>query len=63
VLRILDENFSIRKGKFGAYVFYKKKDMQKPEFLNIKKFNGGFMTCEKDTLLQWLAETYNLSIK
>jgi DNA topoisomerase-1 len=61
VLRTLNENFSIRKGKYGAYVYYKRKDMAKPEFLNIKKFNEGFMTCDKETLLNWLRETYNLS--
>jgi len=60
VLRELSQDFSVRKGKFGAYVYYKRKDMAKPEFLNIKKFNEGFMTCEKDTLLKWLQDTYKL---
>jgi len=61
VLRILNENMSVRKGKFGAYVFYKKKDMAKPEFLNIKKFNEGFLTCHAETLISWLNNTYNLA--
>jgi DNA topoisomerase-1 len=60
VLRILNENLSVRKGKFGAYVYYKRKDMSKPEFLNIKKFNEGFMTCEIDVLIDWLTTTYKL---
>jgi DNA topoisomerase-1 len=60
VLRILNENLSVRKGKFGAYVYYKRKDMSKPEFLNIKNFNEGFMTCEIDTLIEWLTTTYKL---
>jgi len=60
VLRVLNENLSVRKGKFGAYVYYKRKDMSKPEFLNIKKFNEGFMTCEIDTLIDWLTVTYKL---
>jgi len=60
VLRVLNENLSVRKGKFGAYVYYKKKNMAKPEFLNIKKFNEGFMTCETETLINWLSEKYNI---
>jgi DNA topoisomerase-1 len=61
VLRILTEELSVRKGKFGAYVYYKRKDMAKPQFLNIKKFEEGFMTCDAETLIKWLTITYNLS--
>jgi DNA topoisomerase-1 len=60
VLRVLNNDMSVRKGKFGAYIYYKRKDMCKPEFLNIKKFNEGFLTCEKETLINWLCEKYNL---
>ena len=61
VLRVLNQDLSVRKGKFGAYVYYKRKDMAKPDFLNIKKFNEGFLTCESETLINWLIETYKLS--
>lgn len=60
VLRVLNSEFSVRKGKFGPYVFYKRADMAKPEFLNIKKFNEGFFACEAQTLINWLINTYNL---
>jgi DNA topoisomerase-1 len=60
VLRVLNEDLSVRKGKFGAYVYYKRKDMAKPDFLNIKKFNEGFLTCESETLISWLQSTYNI---
>jgi len=60
VLRILNDELSVRKGKFGAYVYYKRKDMSKPDFLNIKKFNEGFLTCESDTLIEWLKNTYKI---
>jgi len=63
ILRVLNENMSVRKGKFGPYVFYKRSDMQKPEFLNIKKFNEGFFTCDAETLITWLINTYNLPIQ
>jgi topoisomerase IA-like protein len=61
ILRKLTDNMTIRKGKFGAYVYYKKPDMKKPEFLNIKKFKEGFLTCEKETLIKWLCDTYHLT--
>jgi DNA topoisomerase-1 len=60
LLRRLNENLSIRKGKYGPYVFYQRPDMKKPEFLNIKKFNQGFFNCEAETLIEWLKETYNI---
>ena len=58
ILREINENVSIRKGKYGAYVYYKRKDMEKPEFYNIKKFKEGFTYCDKDVFLEWLNTTY-----
>lgn len=58
VLRILNENMSVRKGKFGAYVYYKTPEMSKPSFFNIKKFGYGFSTCEKEVLIEWIDKTY-----
>jgi DNA topoisomerase-1 len=60
ILRILSEDFSVRKGKFGVYVYYKTKDMSKPEFFNINKFSEGFSTCDAEVLIQWVKTTYKL---
>jgi len=60
ILRKLNDFMSVRKGKFGPYVYYKRPDMNKPEFLNIKKFPDGFFKCEEKTLIKWLCDTYNL---
>jgi len=38
VLRVLNKDMSVRKGKYGAYVYYKRADMKSPSFLNIKNF-------------------------
>ena len=51
---------SVRKGKYGPYVFYKTNEMKKPKFLNIKKFADGFLKCDADVLIDWLKEEYNL---
>lgn len=60
VLRVVNESISIRKGKFGAYIYYKRDNMKKPEFYNLKKFKGGFLECKKELLEEWLHKTYNI---
>jgi DNA topoisomerase-1 len=60
VLRKLNDVMSVRKSQYGAYVYYKREDMKKPQFLNIQKFNEGFFACEVDVLVNWLCQTYNL---
>ena len=60
ILRILNSEFSIRKGKFGPYAFYQRVDMPKPTFMNIKKFKESFSYCNEETLIKWLCETYNI---
>jgi len=60
ILRQLNADMSIRKGKYGPYVFYKRPDMKAPKFLNIKKFTDGYFGCDADKLINWLTETYYL---
>lgn len=61
VLREINEQLSVRKSKFGLYIYYKTSSMKKPRFLNIKKFEKGVLTCEKDELINWLIKEYNIS--
>jgi DNA topoisomerase-1 len=63
ILRVLNENLSIRKGKYGNYIFYQKDGMKKPEFLNLKKFKNSVMTCSKQSLIEWINEYYKLNEK
>jgi len=58
VLRVLNEHMSVRKGKFGAYVYYKTPDMPKPSFFSLRKFGYGFSNCEKEILVDWIDKTY-----
>jgi DNA topoisomerase I len=37
IIKILNDNLSIRKGKYGEYVFYKKPNMNKPRFFQLMK--------------------------
>lgn len=61
VLRVLNDNLSIRRGKFGAYVYYKTPSMSTPQFFSLKKFDHGFSTCERETLLEWIEKIYLVS--
>lgn len=62
ILRVVTPELSIRKGKFGAYAYYKAANSSKPDFFNIKKFPEGFSTCDANVLIKWLEETYKISI-
>ena len=56
--RKLDENLSIRNGKFGDYIFYKTKTMKKPQFFKLKGFTEDYKTCELSILIKWINETH-----
>jgi len=60
VLRVLNDNFSVRTGKYGPYVYYKRANMAKPIFYNIKKFKESFTYCNADILIKWICDTYNI---
>jgi len=57
IQRVLTEDLSIRMGKYGSYIFYKTKEMKKPEFYRLTNFPS-FMTCEKEDLIKWIQEKY-----
>lgn len=60
IIRVLNENMSVRNGKFGSYVYYKTPEMKSPQFLNIKHFPDGFMICSAEILVEWVRKTYNI---
>ena len=45
MIREINENTSIRKGKFGNYIFYKTHNMSKPKFIKLNKFKGDYNSC------------------
>lgn len=61
-LRTLNEYMSVRHGKYGAYVYYKRPEMKKPQFLNIKKCPHGYLNCEINILVDWLCKTYKINL-
>jgi DNA topoisomerase-1 len=60
ILRTIDENTSIRKGKYGSYVYYKTEKMKTPKFFKTNSFKKGLLVCELSELKEWLKNTYNI---
>ena len=59
-LRIISEDASICKSKFGHYIFYKNKKMKKPRFLKLDGFSGDYLNCEITLLQEWFKTTYKI---
>jgi DNA topoisomerase I len=58
ILRCLHKEVSIRRGKWGAYVYYKTNLMTKPRFIACKKLKWETMTDEE--ILEWLKTAHDI---
>ncbi len=58
--RRINENISIRKGKYGDYIFYKTDKMYKPKFYKLNEFKDDYKSCEIDKLYNWIKETFDI---
>ena len=58
VLKIITEEITIRKGKYGPYIFYKTANMKKPRFLKLKNFE--WKTLPSAAILTWIKTEYNI---
>ena len=54
IVREVSKNLTIRRGKWGNYIFYKTWSMKTPEFYKIAGFKGNYMTCEESQLLEYI---------
>jgi DNA topoisomerase-1 len=60
ILRTIDENTTIRYGRYGPYIFHKTAKMSKPAFVALKGFpekHGNYMTCEAAVIREWITAT------
>ena len=60
--RIITEDVSIRKGKYGYYIFYKTKKMKKPRFLKLDGFKNDYLTCDIELIKEWFVKTYKVEL-
>ncbi len=58
IVRKIDNEISIRSGKFGPYVFYKTLSMKKPKFFPLKKCPLQYEECDETELKEWIKKTY-----
>jgi DNA topoisomerase-1 len=59
MLLVVTESLSIRKGKYGPYIFYKTSTMKKPRFLKLPK-DRGWKSMQKPEILGWCREEYGI---
>jgi DNA topoisomerase-1 len=59
-LRDITANLSIRRGKYGDYIFYKTSKMKSPKFLKLAGFKDDYRNCDKALLKGWIKETYKV---
>ena len=45
IVRVINDDMSIRNGKYGNYIFYKTMKMKKPKFISLKDFKYNIHTC------------------
>ena len=50
VMREIDSSTSIRRGKYGPYLYHKTGNMKQPKFVALKKFKGDYLSCDHDVL-------------
>ncbi len=60
LVRKIDEALSIRKGKYGDYIFYKTEKMKKPQFLKLNGFNDDYKNCSLSNIRSWIKEKYEV---
>lgn len=60
MVRYINSELSIRKGKYGDYIFYKTKTMKMPKFLTLSKYKGNYKTDDLKELIKWVKETYQV---
>tara|TARA_B100000035_G_C21036916_1_gene571556 strand:- start:928 stop:3252 length:2325 start_codon:yes stop_codon:yes gene_type:complete len=54
MIRKIDDNSSVRNGKYGPYIFYKTSIMKKPKFIKLKAFKENYETCDLKILLEYI---------
>jgi DNA topoisomerase-1 len=60
LVRKIDKDISIRKGKYGDYIFYKTEKMKKPQFLKLNGFNDDYKNGSITNIRSWIKEKYQI---
>ena len=60
LVRKINDDISIRNGKYGDYIFYKTAAMKNPSFLKLKGFSGDYKTGPLNDIMEWIKMTYKI---
>lgn len=63
LVRKINEDLSIRTGKYGDYIFYKTDKMKKPQFLKLLNFENDYKTCDIKLLKNYIIENHKIVVK
>ena len=63
IIRTINNELSIRNGKYGHYIYYKTNKMKKPIFLNISEFTLDYVTCGLHEIQSWFKVKYKMNIE
>ena len=63
IIRTINNDLSIRNGKYGHYIYYKTNKMKKPIFLNISEFTLDYNTCGLHEIQSWFKVKYKMDIE
>jgi DNA topoisomerase-1 len=56
IVREINNEISIRNGKYGHYIYYKTKKMTKPKFIKLGGFKGDYNTCPKEQIEDYVSK-------
>ena len=62
IIRNINEQLSIRNGKYGNYIYYKTQSMKKPKFLSLQGFKDKIEEAVEEDLLTWIENKYEITI-
>ena len=62
IIRNINEQLSIRNGKYGNYIYYKTQTMKKPKFLSLQGFKDKIEEAVEEDLLTWIENKYDITI-
>jgi DNA topoisomerase-1 len=51
IIRVINDDVSIRSGKYGNYIYYKMAQMKKPKFISLKHFEKNIYTCSESEFI------------
>jgi DNA topoisomerase-1 len=59
-VRELNNHLSIRTGKYGDYIFYKKPRTKTAQFFKLNGFDSDYKKCDKMLILNWIKQKYDI---